>query len=75
VLTQLEVPIAVVRQVGWCSLEIRRPPRGRVVEVMIRDERGERNHCRLQLGPGQSWFREDGRTYVYWTPTHWRDVE
>lgn len=48
-------------------------PEGRVVEVKIDDEKGVRNVQPL-IRKGRLWFLADMSMYVYFTPTHWRDL-
>jgi len=50
------------------------PPQGLVVETKISDGKGERNQADLKLVNGL-WFFPDGSMYVYYTPTHWRELE
>lgn len=48
-------------------------PDGQVVETKIHDEHGCRNVQTLKR-QGRLWFYPDGSMYVYYTPTHWREV-
>lgn len=57
--------------VSWLSTANDVAPEGVVVETMISDARGKRNHARLKR-IGGLWFFADGSMYVYYTPTHWR---
>lgn len=59
----------------WIRCSVRLPPKGVVVETVINDACGERNRQNLRRGDGQLWFEPDGKTYVYYTPTHWRPVD
>lgn len=49
------------------------PPDGELVEVKIDDQYGKKNQTTLKRS-GRLWFVEDGSMYVYWTPTHWRQI-
>lgn len=49
------------------------PLQGALVETKIHDQKGERNHARLFLN-GRLWFLADGSMYVYYVPTHWREL-
>lgn len=44
-----------------------------VYDTMIVDERGKRNKCRLKK-IGNLWFVPDGSFYVYYTPTHIKEI-
>jgi hypothetical protein len=44
-----------------------------VVETKIDNEDGCRNETKLKR-QGRLWFFPDGSMYVYYTPTHWREV-
>lgn len=61
---------ATIRYTSWRRVE-EQPPKGIPVETKISDERGDRHHVVLILH-GNLWFHEDMRSYVYYTPTHWR---
>lgn len=60
----------------WIRCSDRLPPVGIVVETKIDDRRGVRNETKLKLVPecGRLWFVPDSDMYVYYTPTHWREV-
>ena len=49
------------------------PPEKQVVDTMISDIGGERNHQQLKR-QGRLWFYPDGSMYVYYTPTHWSEL-
>ena len=49
-------------------------PEGMVVLTKIDDEHGERNTCKLKRS-GRLWFVPDGKSYVYYTPTHYWKYE
>lgn len=56
------------------------PDTDRAVETKIHDKDGIRNEQRLRnvRRPGAArglWYREDMSMYVYYIPTHWRDVK
>jgi hypothetical protein len=48
-------------------------PDGKVVETKIDDGRGVRNEVKL-IRQDRLWFFEDMSMYVYYEPTHWRQV-
>lgn len=48
-------------------------PEGVVVNTKIDDGRGVRNEQEL-VRRGRLWFFPDFSMYVYYTPTHWRNV-
>jgi hypothetical protein len=58
---------------GWTRTDESLPPEGRIVETKIHDRDGLRNEGKLKRYGGL-WFVPDGSMYVYYTPTHWRDV-
>lgn len=58
---------------NWVKTSNRLPPGGLDVETKIYDEHGERNVQVLQR-KGRLWFFPDGSMYVYYTPTHWREL-
>lgn len=49
------------------------PPCGVVVMTKIDDDQGVRNEQELELY-GNLWFVKGGSMYVYYRPTHWREV-
>ena len=49
-------------------------PEGRIVATKIDDEHGARNESLLKRS-GRLWFVPDGSMYVYYTPTHWREMD
>lgn len=49
------------------------PPDGVVVETKIDDGKGVRNIQELKR-QGRLWFLPDGSMYVYYTPTHWKEL-
>lgn len=48
-------------------------PEGVVLETRISDEHGERNIATL-IKRGRLWYTMDESMYVYYTPTHFREV-
>lgn len=48
------------------------PPEGIDVETKINDVDGERNHQIMQYKQGL-WWIDNGKIYVYYRPTHWRN--
>ena len=65
---------AELRQHTWKKTSDAKPPQNFAVETKIHDDKGERNQCVLSLR-GDLWFFEDGSMYVYYTPTHWREIQ
>jgi hypothetical protein len=59
----------------WIECKVSLPPIGQIIETKIHDKSGARNQCYLKRGGqnGRIWFNEDGLTYVYYEPTHWRE--
>jgi hypothetical protein len=57
----------------WIATADALPPEGKVVLTKIDDWRGARNEQTLKRH-GRLWFDPDGSVYVYYTPTHWREV-
>ena len=49
------------------------PPEHLVVETKIDDGKFIRNEQQLYRY-GNLWFIPDGSKYVYYTPTHWREI-
>ena len=56
---------------GWLPIET--APVGKVVMTKIDDESGERNEQPL-VKSGNLWFFPDRSMYVYYRPTHWREL-
>ena len=48
------------------------PKHNTIVEVKLDDERGVRNEGKL-LYRDEMWWTRDGKMYVYYVPTHWRE--
>lgn len=55
----------------WRPIET--APANRPIETKIDDEKGCRNVAVLVL-KGRLWWFPDGSMYVYYMPTHWREV-
>ncbi len=55
----------------WQPIET--APNGVAVDTKIDDERGVRNEVKL-IRQDRLWFFEDMSMYVYYEPTHWREV-
>lgn len=55
----------------WLTIES--APTGVPVMTKIDDEQGVRNE-QVLVRKGPLWWHEDGSTYAYYTPTHWRSV-
>ena len=49
------------------------PPEYVVVETKIDDAKGCRNQQSLYRYKNL-WYYPDGNVYVYYTPTHWREI-
>jgi hypothetical protein len=49
------------------------PEEGKVVRTCIMDRNGIRNDQPL-VRKGNLWFHTDMSMYVYYTPSHWKDV-
>lgn len=49
-------------------------PEGVTVQTKVDDARGIRNIQPLRRSGGL-WFFPDGKMYVYYEPTHWREAE
>lgn len=58
----------------WISTAKLLPPEGKIVMTKIDDENGCRSEGRLQR-QGKLWFAPDGGMYVYYMPTHWREID
>jgi hypothetical protein len=58
-------------QVWW---PIDSAPEGVVVNTKISDIGGDRNEQKLKRS-GRLWFFPDGSMYVYYTPTHWQELQ
>jgi len=57
----------------WMSCERSMPEEGKVVRTCIMDRNGIRNDQPL-VRKGNLWFHTDMSMYVYYTPSHWKDV-
>lgn len=63
----------------WIHVDEQLPPLDKVVMTKIDDARGVRNEHKLKAFQRNAecrvmWFLADDSMYVYYTPTHWRDV-
>lgn len=63
----------------WIKCVDQLPPTGDVVETKIHDDAGERNVQSLKRYQREAhtrslWFFPDGSMYVYYEPTHWREL-
>lgn len=56
---------------NWHTIDC--APEGVVVETCISDIGGERNRQTLKRR-GNLWFFPDDSMYVYYHPTHWREL-
>lgn len=61
------------RDLKWNLTEKSLPAERKIVWTKISDDRGERNEQKL-FRVGSLWFMADGSMYVYYTPTHWREL-
>lgn len=59
---------------NWVKVNEVLPKEGEPVLTKIHDDDGCRNEQILKR-QGRLWFFEDGSMYVYYTPTHWRELE
>lgn len=57
----------------WISINSLLPKNGKVVETKIDDSKGCRNQGFL-IRQDNLWFMTDMKMYVYYTPTHWREI-
>lgn len=57
----------------WIRCADRLPENGKIVETKIDDSSGIRNVANLKRS-GNLWFLSDGSMYVYYRPTHWRNI-
>jgi hypothetical protein len=58
----------------WRRTEFEPAPENVVVQTKLDDEQGVRNVQTLKRR-GALWWTPDGDMYVYYTPTHWREVQ
>lgn len=65
---------ATTTETTWNSVEVTLPLDGVVVATKIDDAMGIRNEQDLKRR-GRLWFVPDGSIYVYYTPTHWKEIE
>jgi hypothetical protein len=57
----------------WISTHNMKPKDSRIVETKIDDEKGLRNEAELRYEKGR-WFVPSMQVYVYYEPTHWREI-
>lgn len=57
----------------WKEIKRISPPTNIVIETKV-DKNGERNIERL-IFDGKLWWHTDKSMYVYYQPTHWKEVE
>ncbi len=57
----------------WIKTACKLPTENKVVETKIDDGKGCRNMQKL-MRIKNLWFFPDGSMYVYYTPTHWREI-
>lgn len=58
---------------GWTECGRALPEDGREVMTKIDDEKGCRNETSLKR-QGNLWFFPDMSMYVYYRPTHWKEL-
>ena len=58
----------------WISIAEKLPPENKVVETRIDDGECIRNEKKLKRR-GNLWYLPDSSMYVYYMPTHWRQLE
>ncbi len=58
---------------NWKIISKDPPPQKTVVMTKIDDEDGVRNETKLVL-QGRLWWLPDFSMYVYYTPTHWKEI-
>jgi hypothetical protein len=58
---------------SWISIIDRLPKEGVEVLTKIDNEKGCRNITTLRR-QGNLWFFPDMSMYVYYTPTHWKEI-
>lgn len=59
---------------NWIRIEEQLPPEKKLVLTKIHDGYGSRNEEKL-FRSGKLWFVEGGGIYVYYTPTHWKNID
>lgn len=58
----------------WTEVAKALPPEGRIVMTKLDNAQGCRNEQALKLR-GRLWYFADDGMYVYYCPTHWRELE
>ena len=59
---------------GWISCSTFLPENGKEVLTKIDDEHGRRNENVVLKRQGRLWFFPDMSMYVYYDPTHWKNL-
>jgi hypothetical protein len=59
----------------WISCDSMLPKNNVVVETMINDQGGKRNIQNLKRLNGLWFIPGENCMYVYYLPTHWREIE
>lgn len=57
----------------WISVSSRKPPAGIKVLTKIEDYRGTRN-VQEMIYERNLWWLKDRSMYVYYEPTHWKNL-
>lgn len=60
--------------VPWTSCLLQKPDEGKVVMTCIMDRNGMRNE-QLLVRKKNLWFHSDMSMYVYYEPSHWKEVK
>ena len=58
----------------WISCSTFLPENGKEVLTKIDDEHGRRNENVVLKRQGRLWFIPDMSMYVYYGPTHWKNL-
>ena len=61
-------------KVNWISIKDKLPSDGQLVQTKIDDKNETRNETQLIYKDGLWWF-SNMLMYVYYRPTHWREIE
>jgi len=59
---------------NWKEISKVIPPNNKVINTKIDDEHGVRNVQELKK-VNNMWYLPDDSMYVYYTPTHWKEIE
>ena len=57
----------------WYKTSDKLPKENVLVDTKIEDINGTRN-CQQLFRKGNLWFLADGSMYVYYVPTHWKEL-